>query len=300
MTTTLNIISGMFDTCERVWMPQDGFVENAIKNDTYQGSIVGSLNLYSPKLKTSFCLPVDGWIPLPISPSSVARKVLMQGILATGKKRIEQNRNNKHLKDMSHPLFFKPYIGQGLYIDLKSAYWQIYSKLPIHFYFNGEIFTGRSDVIGQIAPDDWKDYKLARNSLAGLFRADSVARIRNYRIEKDMCNPPTFSPSHWGFIQSILHWIAAVAVQHGAVYVYTDGYIFPENSPYEAFTRFLDGQSIRWDVKAKGRTSVTGIGRYEIGDFKTKSTSTCEPLDKVSKGVNMEKNWQRLLSIQPY
>ena len=282
------------DGNKRQWQNTPDFVQQAVYNPHFDMSIVGSFSLYSPKDRISYCCHIPGWIDLPIPPTAIGRKSLEEGIRQTGKRKIESNKNSDFLSEMSHPLFFTPYAGQATYIDLKSAYWQVYSKLPIHFFFNGEVFSGGNDYIYDCLPEDWGDYKLARNSLAGIFNCKNISRIRNAAIKREAVKTPCFSPSHWGFIQCFLHWIANRALDCGAVYIYTDGYIFPDNSRMDDFLNFLNEFGIEWGIKGQGASAVTGIGRYVIGSQSTKSNSTTVPLLKVSKTVNMEKNWSKL------
>lgn len=291
---TLDIVSLLYDRVTRNWQEDDDFLPSILPDEAWDSSIVGSLSIYNPRTRASFCRRVPGWIDVPVSPSAVAREVLAQALKKTGKKRFQSNKNSDHLQDCSHPLFFSPYCGEIIYIDLRAAYFSIYKRLPVHFFFNGENLTGGRHFLRESFPSDWSDYKLARNSLVGLFHSKHQTRIRNKTLRRYQINPPTFSPSHWGFIQLCLHWIAEMALEYGAKYAYIDGFIFPLSANWQGFQQLLADYGFDSQIKAEGEGRIIGVGRYQIGDTSTVITTPTAPLDKIIKGCKMDEKLEKI------
>ena len=295
---TLSICRAMLLNTHREWMPDEGFWEKILDDRDFEGAIIGSQSVYSPRLRTGFSSPLISWEGGLLPPASLARNRLQEAITASGKKRIINNKNAEHLIHLHHPLFFSPYEGDCLYIDLKAAHYSIYSRLPTQFFFNGDRMTWGMDFISDALPIDWKNFKQPRNCLAGLFHANKITRIKEGRYQTTICNPPTYSPSHWGFIQATLHWLAGKAIEYGALYVYADGYIFPFSAQWEKFQSFIEELGFESEIKAAGYGAIFGIGRYQIGGVRTKLISTLAPIDKILGFDNMEKNLNKLLSLR--
>ncbi len=68
----------------------------------------------------------------------------------------------------------------------------------------------------------------------------------------------------WRLVMDILHSIAYIAVQLGATYCNTDGYILPsKNAP--ALIRAIRQWGLNARELGSGETSVFGIGNYSVG-----------------------------------
>jgi len=285
---TQHIIDHLMQTVERQWQEDTDFLIQALKNPRFESSVVGSYTVYNPRQRVAYTAKSSNWIGLPLSPSSVARKVITDALEGTGRKSFTRNKNAEHMAELSHPLLAQTTIGELIYIDLKGAHFNIYKRLPVHLFFTGEHMCWSSDFIDDFLPVDWSEYKLARNCLAGIFRGKSITRIKGGKLVTQEIKSPTYSPSHWGFIQTTLNWIACKAKVHGARYIYTDGYIFPTDADVQGFTDFLDTWKFPWGIKGLGQGYIAGVGRYSINGKNTARTNHLPNFDNLKEPCKME------------
>lgn len=157
-----------------------------------------------------------------------------------------------------------------IYVDLVAAYNQIYEKLWLDTTFP-RAYYGRYPLWA--VANRLKIWKSARNSLVGVCRSrDAVAYRGMKRVTIKMKNK-YLSPGLWGTVQGILHWIASEAVNHGAIYVNVDGYIFHEGDGELAdrFLLFLSDLGIRWSIRAQGQGEIVSWNNYRIGHTQTQA-----------------------------
>jgi hypothetical protein len=93
--------------------------------------------------------------------------------------------------------------------------------------------------LAEFLPEDLHDWKLVRNCLVGVWRSSSVCRLENGGLSKQTRYFPTTNYYAWQWIQKALHYFAGLALQHGAVYIYSDGYIFPLTADFAGFQQKL-------------------------------------------------------------
>ena len=295
--TTWDVINEVASKCNREWQNDTNFLHNVLPEPSFDGAVVGSFTVYNVRTRTVHISRSSDWVDAPVSPSSVARKVMEDAIKDTGKKRIFNHPSSRHLAQMCHPLYAQHIETDLIYLDLSAAHYNIYKRLPVHFWFDGEHMTYSHMMLADYLPSDWQGFKLARNCLTGLFHAETVTKIKDKRLVTTPVKANTYSPSHWGFIQCTLHWLAQKAVEHGAMYVYTDGYIFPQDENVQGFTEFLDAWGFPWDIKGLGSGYVGGVGRYRVGEKGSKFTTFSEPFDNLKKVVTMEAHLIKLQAL---
>lgn len=169
------------------------------------------------------------------------------------------------LLDITWPRFFKhPYKGEATYIDLVAAYSQIYSNLWLDTPFP----RGRGQHLLRDVSDSLRMNKGARNAVIGLTRVTHGWAMKNGRHILLRTKNKYLSPGLWGTVQVILHDIALKAVEMGAIYVATDGYIFPSYDTRE-FEEFLDYHRLSYRMES-GFAHVAGWGSYAVGSKVTK------------------------------
>lgn len=165
------------------------------------------------------------------------------------------------------PLYFdKPVFGELVYVDLRRAYWSIYSRTTLDVAYDGK----RSPQVGSITFDDIEELgedKLLRNALVGTLRREWTHGLDHGVPFREEVTPAKRRPNLWGLIMDCLE-VVAVAMRHlGAVYVHTDGFIFPH--------RDLAAYAIDWlwshyhligEVRLAGEGAVWGLGRFAIGE----------------------------------
>lgn len=180
-------------------------------------------------------------------------------------KRIGWPRKSIALFDWRWPLlFYGGYKGEGSYIDLVGAYHQIYRRLWIDCGFpRGRGLLPLRDVAIRVA-----EWKLARNSVVGVIRSRSSAGYRgNTRYQLSIGNK-FLSPHLWATVQGILNEIAFQAISFGAIYINTDGYIFPYPSKVKEFEKWLIDFGLEYRV-ISGTTNIVAWGIYKVGSKQT-------------------------------
>src|SRR3989304_2615894 len=155
---------------------------------------------------------------------------------------------------------------RGQYVDLKGAYHTIYSRLWLDVsYPNGYGKLNLSNIAERLA--GWKG---ARNSLIGVIRSREATGVRGFKSIPMSTTNPFLSPGLWAQTQAILNDIAHYAVKLGAVYVATDGYIFPTVRQSERF----EEQLYNWGLPhrtVKGDVDIKGWGCYRVGKKQNQS-----------------------------
>lgn len=174
----------------------------------------------------------------------------------------------------SAPLAALPGEYDGIYMDLKSAYWSILKVTG----WDVEYRPGRYLGVGQ----DVRDFpaghiKLARNCLVSC-GLPSQLRIWTGSDLAWVKTPNRFiNLMLWALVQDVLNGIAYDMVHFaGAVYVHTDGYIIPADREADAHN-VAEAWGLPLGEKARGPTIVRGVGEYHIGDIHSRRTPVQRP-----------------------
>lgn len=246
-------------------------------------AIVGHDSVWVPSQQTKYVNRtrtrdwpnVDGEV-LPMTPGEAAREELKRefpGVSLRARKR-----DFVHL-DISPPILYTgPHNGDMFYIDLKSAYWQIYQRLALDVCWP----RGQGTLMLKPIAARLYEWKTARNSLVGVTRSHQITALKGGRLVWQRMHNPFFNPHLWRHIQEVLHEIAAEAVAHGSIYIATDGYIFTRAKGWWRFRRFLSRHGLHY-TEASGFGWVRGWGSYHIEGFKT----TKRQNDSVAKIDNL-------------
>jgi len=170
-------------------------------------------------------------------------------------------------------LYFRRWRGEGVYVDIRSFYWEIIRRFWGIEYSAGKwMGVGKSglgfdDVLG-IGTD-----KFVRNAVYGLIRARNVVRFdatsSGLKMTIVKMRNELLYPSLCSFIYDVSQLIAFVAKEKfGAVYCYIDGFIVPSPS-LDSFLEFLSTLGFEGRIKAAGDVDVVGLGSYRVGEYES-------------------------------
>lgn len=197
----------------------------------------------------------------PQTPGEVARDYLK--IRYGQAQRIHRSQVDAVTEHVTPPLVAYPaYLDEAVYVDLKSAYWQIINAIGWDVDYAPGRWLGAG---GQ--PEDFPlpGHKLARNMLvsSALPAARTIWAYDRFRLDRSY--NPLINLQLWAATMHVLHGIAYDMLGVGAVYVHTDGYILPANKLHRAF-----GVASRWQVNLDVKYGpapaiIYGAGRYTIG-----------------------------------
>jgi hypothetical protein len=231
--------------------------------------IVGDCSFYLPKTRTSYllesaCLLFGGHLD---TPPHIARTVLK--FCLPYYTRPPVRKCDIRFSRKPTPLYYPgPAAGDfGTMLDLKGAYWSIYRWLALD-----DLPLGYNPAPGGLlyrVASCVEKYKGVRNSIVGMAHAGPLPAYRNGKYTPLLPRNPYYSPWLWYNIQTMLHYVAAAAINCGAVYVNTDGYLFRDVPP-STFLDDLDALGLAWRIVATGRYRVLGIGSYSVAGRCTK------------------------------
>lgn len=181
--------------------------------------------------------------------------------------KIDVNKNQKKLRNRAPEYYIGKILNKPLvYIDIVSCYYQIYRHLWLDIMF--PCGAGKQS-LGLIA-DKLKDWKSARNSLVGFTYSNSFVLIRPKCLPRDIkpkhtinVNNYYYNPALWYTVNYFLHELANIALHCGAVYIATDGYIFPTISKHKEFINTLSYLGLDYKT-INGVGSILGWQSYRI------------------------------------
>lgn len=165
----------------------------------------------------------------------------------------------------SPPLYASPCeIENALYLDIKSAYWQIIQRVGWDVDYNRDRYMlKRSDNSDFPFPN----YKLARNAMVSITRSSSIATyypntggIISRKVKNNFMND-----SLWFVVMDVLNGVANDMIKIGAKYVHTDGYII-DSSLLEAAQNVFDSWKLEYAIKNTGKATIYRVARYDIGE----------------------------------
>lgn len=238
--------------------------------------IAGTNSIYVPKgkvryLDTSVCKPwpnLDGEVII-MSPGEAVRTELVREW--PGLKRVGWSGKQVVLLDWRSPLHYTgQHVGPMIYVDLDAAYLQIYKRLWLDTTYP-RAYYGRYPL--SAVAKNLEIWKAARNCLVGISRSrEAVAYKGTKRVSLKIKNR-YLSPGLWATVQNMLHWIAGLAIKHGAIYVNVDGYIFPDEGVefIEPFLTEISDLGIKWSVRAQGPGEIVSWNNYRIKNTKTQA-----------------------------
>ena len=200
----------------------------------------------------------------PMSPGQAAKTELSRAF--PGLKRVGWHRDHIRLFDWRSPMHFnEPYQGSGVYIDLKAAYCQIYRNLWLDTPFPRGVGTLSLTPVA----DRLQDWKAARNAVMGVIKNRTITGCRSGKRQEISVTNHFLSPGLWATVQAILHAVASQALEYGAIYVNTDGYMFPDYEKTLGFLDFLNDHNLKHEIRDSGAIDLKGWNNYQVGRTST-------------------------------
>jgi hypothetical protein len=213
-------------------------------------------------------IDVESW---PYSPHELASVYLRRCVAASRARQAwASGAELGHLR-IPHPLYWHggEVRGDLVYLDLRRAYWSIYSRVgrldaPL-IVRPDSVSIGRG-MIALPDADMWRSTPLGRDAVVGIARATRFMEL--HRGEPTIREGPSrvTAPRLWRLLALVLHGVAAEMVALGAVCVHTDGYILPATC-LPAARACVRSWGLEARVKGRGEGVVTGIGSYTVGGF---------------------------------
>lgn len=229
--------------------------------------ILGSFSWYwmedkKKSILRKFHMNFDGTIT---TPSEIARTYLelkYKRQRATG----EQVRNFEITR--TAPLYAQPHrFEDAVYVDLRSAYWQILQIVGWDADYNPNKWLGRGE---EMADFPYADIKLSRNCLitAGLPTDATFWKGKEQAFKRLPTRNKTANMGIWSLTMDILHGVAWDVIAAGAAYAHTDGYICHVDR-----LGAVMGAIAEWGLEARikktGMAQVYGVGSYTFGNSET-------------------------------
>lgn len=168
------------------------------------------------------------------------------------------------------PLYSKPEkFEHGFYIDIKATFWSVLKVIGwnLDYYPSKWLSAGR-------APDDFPfpDHKVARSCLVSVARPGRVqwfnpkGKSLTAKFPTRPAGSPIINLSISKLIADLCNSIAEDAIDLGAIYANTDGYIVTsERAAYKVCQMVFD-YGLEPRIKAEGPGQVKDVGAYKVGN----------------------------------
>lgn len=206
--------------------------------------------------------------------SQIARSLLAARV---GDRRVDWHSDELSAGAFNYaPFFYKKGVyDDAIMVDLRRAHYSIYSRLSwdLRLLFDKGRLIGFRNGLVKMNFDSSID-KVILQRIYGAFASRQFSIWDGLESERRICFDESrgyknvyYSPTLVFALMQTLHYLAAFAVKCGAVYVYTDGYMFPRGRE-KKFLDYLDECGLSFRVDRVGRAKVLGYNEYCIGDFR--------------------------------
>lgn len=284
-------------------------VEGVLKLKEIDGSRFGFLGSFSVSSRRTKIYnikePILDWQGVLLVGTEIAKALLLMNSPPKGYRKITA----EQLEKTPPPLFAMPWTGEGVYLDIKSCYYFLLSKL-YGIKYARDRWLGYDKEIGEwTIPEEFKDilekYKAIRNAIYGIMRAKVriTWKEENGKIIFAVQNTknPLFYPDVPLAIMDITHAISSIAVEvFKAKYVAIDGFILPYKTANK-FKSWLEELGFTVGIKAEGYATVKNFYTYAIGDKKTKTFNTYSTAKNIQSNLflNVDKAYEILKKFAP-
>lgn len=159
--------------------------------------------------------------------------------------------------------------GEGTYIDLKSAYWQIVKAVGWNLEYYPRRWIAAGDSMADL-PDFIRESKPARASLVSCARPGYISIWNGKTIEYKRSYNTMLNARLVCFTMDVLNGVAAdvLAACPSCSYINTDGYIVSVGEARTAYD-VLRSWGLVYGVKGTGDVEVSGVGAYRVGKHKS-------------------------------
>lgn len=159
------------------------------------------------------------------------------------------------------PLFADPCaMIAAAYVDLKSAYWSILKLTGWNVDYNpGKWLKPGYRPLDFPLPND----RVARNSLVTSGLSVPTRRWTGTKFHQFAAPNPFINYCLWAIVQDTLAAVALDALELGARYVHTDGYIVPMKNAEPLIER-IRSYGLEGSIKYHGKATISAVGCYTI------------------------------------
>ncbi|MCA1571031.1 MAG: hypothetical protein LC798_12060 [Chloroflexi bacterium] len=214
-----------------------------------------------------------------------------------GYKRVPWSRETFPMLKINPPQFFEaPSGGDLTYVDIKAAYFQLYSPASLDLRFNPLRGVFGQGIIEFLRTDEMAGLKETRNVVTGVMRATARTQYSSGEWKKVPTYNRFLAPELWGYLMHTLHAIAHEARQRFDVrYIATDGFIVP-TSEADLLREFLaEDWGLETTVKCSGPGNVRAMGAYTLGG--TGSRSRAERGQPMNNIMDLPDDWREQMRI---
>jgi hypothetical protein len=179
-------------------------------------------------------------------------------------------REEMALLDHRPPKIFRfPITGQIGYLDIKSAYKQLYQYLYLHSDFPYKRQRFPLFDLAQTFNNKTDDkYKIVRNAVVGITRSTRNKYVCRDKVWYVVKRNKFLSPTLWAQLMGILNQIASDMIDLGAVWINTDGYAFTSVEAYDKAINYFDERGIIIGDKGIGHGYINGLTSVHIQGVK--------------------------------
>lgn len=216
-----------------------------------------------------------------------------------GHKRVPWSRETFPMLDLNPPLFFdRPSHGDLTYVDIKAAYFQLYSPATLDLRFNPQRGTFGQGLIEFLRTDELATLKETRNTIIGVVRARARTQCSYGKVSKVPTYNRFLAPELWGYLMHTLHAVAHDLIERFDVrYVATDGFIVPSHQAPLLREFLAEEWGLETAVKGQGEGSVWALGAYALGSLGSRSRAqrgepTCNLLPRDRAFAADLKRWR--------
>jgi len=201
------------------------------------------------------------------TPSTIARDYLLLSYGRGPKVKHEQiELIKKSLKPF--PIYAKPGpFEEGLYIDIRATFWEVINISG----WDVDYWPGRWLAAGRPPHDfPFPDHKQARSCLVSVARPGMVVTYKpDGKFPLFSAGSPIINLSVSKLISDLLNSIASEAIDLGAVYANTDGYIAPSEKIAARICEMILDWGLEPRIKAEGPGAVKSAGAYRVGSVES-------------------------------
>lgn len=227
-------------------------------------AIVGGNSIWVPKGKKKF---IDISVPDLVPATELARAYLeMMGMKNRGFKPNVYN----WITTKAAPQYFQPQLplkGTFDYVDIVSCYWQLYHTAQ------WDMVMGKNKHLGVISRkgsiefhrcEEWRENKLARNSIWGLMISEQITFWQNNKLQSRDLKGDFYSAGIANWIQYQLHGMAKDLLEtFPFVPMWNqDGFLVPEGKSQEIIEWLADRWQVEALVKEVGTGTIYAPGNY--------------------------------------
>lgn len=167
-----------------------------------------------------------------------------------------------------HPLYVIPSrFRDGVYLDVQRCWWTILTR----YGWDCCYVPGRYLGYGRPPTEyPWREHKIARNALVSTAMPSVLREWRprmGYRLLR--------RPNPWlqipllHLVSDVMHWLAIRAIEAGAIYVHTDGYIAPSPEVATRIRAAVESCGFQVKERARGAGWVRAVGDYRVGPWRS-------------------------------